>query len=432
MNIEELYSLFVNCASVTTDTRNISPKSMFFALKGQNFNGNQFAEKAIESGASYAVVDEKEFENKEKGIFFVQDTLSTLQELAHYHRKQLNTPVISLTGSNGKTTTKELITQVLSKKYNIQSTKGNLNNHIGVPLTLLSIKPKHEIAIVEMGANHQKEIETLCRIAEPDFGYITNFGKAHLEGFGGIEGVIKGKTELYHYLRNNEKKVFVNFNDSKQVELTFDMEKISFGTLPEADFQFQYKLNEQGRCPEIIYNSKTIQSELIGEYNISNVAAAVSFGLFFKVDWNDIKSAIEAYKSGDNRSQITKKRNYTIVWDAYNANPSSMKAALLNFSKIDGSKRVILGDMFELGESSYAEHQEIVNLAEQLDFSTLIFIGRNFCRTKINLSERSFQFESREEFEEFLKKNPIKEENILVKGSRGMALEKLESFFAEN
>lgn len=425
MNIEEIYSLFVGCESVTIDTRNISPKNMFFALKGQNFNGNKFAEKAIDSGALCAIVDEKEFENKERNIFLVEDSLQTLQHLASYHRKKVNIPIISLTGSNGKTTTKELITEVLNKKYNVISTKGNLNNHIGVPLTLLSIKPEHELAVVEMGANHPKEIELLCSLTEPDFGYITNFGKAHLEGFGGIEGVLKAKSELYDYLRRNNKKAVVNIDDPKQMELSEGGDRLSFGSQKQADFHFQYKGTKQARCPEIIYEGKSIQSELVGEYNANNVAAAICFGLLFKVEFNAIKSAVEAYTSGDNRSQITKKSDLTIVWDAYNANPSSMSAALLNFSKLPGSKMVILGDMFELGESSHKEHQEIVNLSEQLGFSTLIFIGESFYKTQLTNPNAGHKFKSRDEFEDFLKQYLLQEDTILVKGSRGMALEKL-------
>lgn len=426
--MKKIYPLFLECDSISTDTRNIALNSMFFALKGDNFNGNKFAEIAIEKGAKYAIVDEIKYENQELGIFYVNNSLETLQKLANYHRKQLNTPILSLTGSNGKTTTKELIARVLQKKYNIISTIGNLNNHIGVPLTLLRLKKEHEFAIVEMGANHLKEIEFLCEIAEPDMGYITNFGKAHLEGFGGIEGVVQAKSELYNYLEKNNKIAFVNTDDSKQIQLTKNLKTIKFGSQNNADYQFKYLKNNNAKCPPIQYNSTIIQSELIGEYNLSNVAAAIAIGLHLKVDLQDIKAAIEAYTSGDNRSQLVNKNDYKIILDAYNANPSSMEVALKNFSSMNGEKAVVLGDMFELGDSSKIEHQNIADLAFKLRFNEIYLIGNYFHSIdKENLSNMK-TFENREEAINYFSQHPIRSKTLLIKGSRGMQLEKIIEF----
>ena len=430
MNIENLYALYLRSQNVSTDTRNISMKSIFFALKGDNFNGNQFAEMAIKSGALFAVVDEEEFADEDQDIYYVEDTLNALQKLAQFHREKLNIPIIALTGSNGKTTTKELITAVLSKRYNVASTVGNLNNHIGVPLTLLSIHPNHEIAVVEMGANHQMEIEFLTRIAQPDFGYITNFGKAHLEGFGGEEGVVKGKSELYNYLQEKDKFVFVNTDDEKQVELTKDIRKITFGTNPKADYHFTYSKSLNGFCPEIIYDSTHFSSQLAGEYNLSNLAAAIAIGLKFEVPIEDIQAAIQEYLPDNNRSQIIKRKNQKIIMDAYNANPSSMQAALQNFSKIRGKKAVILGDMFELGEVSEKEHQSIADLAQQLGFQSIYLIGKFFHQIPVS-NNNIKSFSSRDEAEKYFAENGISEKHLLIKGSRGMALEKLLDVFPE-
>ncbi len=429
MNIEKLYSLYLRSQSVSTDSRNIPFKSLFFALKGNNFNGNEFAAAAINSGALFAIVDEKEYVDESNDIYYVEDTLNALQKLAQYHRQKLNIPIIALTGSNGKTTTKELITAVLSKKYQVASTIGNLNNHIGVPLTLLSIHPNHEIAVVEMGANHQMEIDFLSKITQPDFGYITNFGKAHLEGFGGIEGVIKGKSELYNHLREYSKTVFVNCDDEKQVELTADIRKITFGQNPQSKFTIKYSQSLNGHCPEIIYESTHICSQLVGEYNRSNVAAAMVIGLTFEVSLDLIKEAIEEYKSDNNRSQIILRNNQEILLDAYNANPTSMEAALQNFSKIKGEKAVILGDMFELGETSLSEHKHIADLAEKLGFNSIYLIGKNFSQSFKAERNNVKTFTDRTEAENYLAENLPAEKNLLIKGSRGMALEKLLDIF---
>lgn len=428
MNIEKLYSLYLRSRNITTDTRNVSIKSIFFALKGANFNGNEFARQAISSGAAFAIVDEEQYADEENDIYCVEDSLNALQKLAQYHRSMLKIPIIGLTGSNGKTTTKELITSVLSQKYNVLSTKGNLNNHIGVPLTLLSINPTHEIAVVEMGANHQKEIEFLCEIAKPDFGYITNFGKAHLEGFGGIQGVIKGKSELYNHLKENKKTAFVNGNDPLQLELTEGLERIIFGSDDKVDYQFQINENEAGNCPEIRYKGTSFQSKLIGNYNVNNVAAAVAIGLKFEVPLKEIKTGVETYQADNNRSQVIKLKDKEIVLDAYNANPSSMEAALLNFSKLRGEKAVILGDMFELGDASQNEHQRIADLTESLGFQKVFLIGDYFNQINFNGNKTFTKFETREVAEKYFEENPVEEKILLIKGSRGMALEKILDF----
>ncbi len=413
MKIASLYKLYHQHYLVDTDTRSIRKNTLFFALKGDNFNGNQFAEKAISLGANYAIVDEKEYQTKEN-IILVDDVLETLQQLANYHRRQLKITIIGLTGSNGKTTTKELINVVLRKKYNTTATKGNLNNHIGVPLTLLSMTDQTELGIVEMGANHQKEIEFLCSISEPDFGYITNFGKAHLEGFGGFKGVIKGKCELYVFLKNNDKIVFVNPKDAIQVEKTKDLTSVYFDS----------ELKFLGVHPfvEMSYNKNTIQSNLIGAYNYANIAAAVTIGNYFKVSNIDIKGAIESYIPANNRSQIIETKTNKIILDAYNANPSSMKVALENFNSIqEKNKVVILGDMFELGEESLQEHQAITDLVNSLNFDKTFFVGQNFMLTKTD----KYQFSTYEKLENYIKKNPLEHQSILIKGSRGMGLERI-------
>lgn len=430
MNIQQLYPYFLKSGSVSTDSRNIKPGCVFFGLKGENFNGNEFVEQAIEAGACCAITDDKERENPDKNIFYFENSLSALQQLANYHKNKMNVPVFSLTGSNGKTTTKELLAAVLAKKYKLTATKGNLNNHIGVPLTLLTIKTDHEIAIVEMGANHQKEIEFLCSIAEPDFGYITNFGKAHLEGFGGEEGVIKGKSELYQYLAANSKMAFVNCDDPKQIELTSEIEeKKLFGNCDDADFKFSFTENEDGSCPRLNYKSSGIQSNLIGSYNAANVAVATAVGLYFRVPFAKIREAIEAYHSDNNRSQLIEKADYKIILDAYNANPSSMEAALRNFNLISAKhKAVVLGDMFELGVQAQEEHQKIAQLAESLDFENIFLIGEHFDKIK---SERPTirTFKDRETAKSWFASNPFHFDYLLIKGSRGMALEKLLDVF---
>ena len=421
MNIEQIHSLFLSCNTVCTDTRKLQENDIFFALKGDNFNGNTYAKKALELGAKYAIIDDETCVVNSKTIL-VEDTLKTLQNLASFHRLYIGAPIIALTGSNGKTTTKELINTVLSKKYNTTATIGNLNNHIGVPLTLLSMTTDTEIGIVEMGANHQKEIDFLCAIAKPDYGYITNFGKAHLEGFGGIEGVIKGKSEMYDYLISNQKNIFVNINDSIQVEKTKNGKIFTFGNTSEANIIVNF--TEAKPFVKCLYHNLEIKSQLIGDYNFNNIAIAITIGNYFKVTNSDIKTAVESYLPTNNRSQIIQKNTNKIILDAYNANPTSMNAALLNFEKQSGYKIAILGDMFELGNEAKQEHQNISNLAVSLNIDKIIFVGENFHESKIK-SNKASQFKTYTDFKTHFNLSKIDNAILLIKGSRGMALERV-------
>lgn len=418
MNIEQFYPLFLKSDKVTIDSRKVGSNDIFFAFSGDNFNAATLAEKAADDGALAVIVEQQEFENKEKNIFYVPSTLEFLQQLAVYHRNQLNIPIIGLTGSNGKTTTKEIIHAVLSEKFNVQYTYGNLNNHIGVPLTILSIKPEHEMAVIEMGANHQKEIELLCTISQPDFGYITNFGKAHLEGFGGFEGVIKGKSELYDYLKSHQRTIVVNENDPIQKEKTENYTpKITFGN---EDSDYQFGLFSEEHFVGLEFQGEKAVSKLTGEYNFTNLCAAASLGLHFGISFEQIRHAIEKYTPTNMRSQVVKKEGRTLVLDTYNANPSSMTASLYNFVTFGGSKTVIIGDMLELGDESEKEHQNILKLALELAFDQIITVGKHF--KAVNPSVLSF--ENTAELIEYLQNNKIQSENILLKGSRGIALEK--------
>lgn len=417
MNVQEFYSLYQQCGKVTIDSRKIEPKDIFFAFSGENFNAATLAEQAIEKGALAAIVEQKEYENLDKNIFYTPSTLTFLQELSQFHRQQLKIPVIGLTGSNGKTTTKELISAVLSQKYKVQFTFGNLNNHIGVPLTLLSIKPEHDIAVVEMGANHQKEIQELCELAQPNIGYITNFGKAHLEGFGGFEGVIKGKSELYDYLKQNHQTILLNLNDDLQKERVGHYAPvISFGT-PDADYYFEQLAEDN--FVGLGFKGEVAQSHLTGNYNFTNLCAAASLGFHFGLSFQQIKHAIEGYTPTNMRSQVMVKNGKTLVLDTYNANPSSMAVSLQNFKSFEGSKTVIMGDMLELGEESLAEHQAILALAQSLNFETIITVGKEFAEVTNN------NFKTTTELIDYLQKHSIDTQNILLKGSRGIALEKI-------
>jgi len=417
MNIETLYKIYSQHYRVDTDSRKIRKNTLYFALKGENFNGNVFAEEAISKGALFSIVDEKEYATKDT-IILVDNVLETLQQLASYHRKTLNIPIIGLTGSNGKTTTKELINAILETQYRTTATTGNLNNHIGVPLTLLSMTPQTEFGIVEMGANHHKEIEFLCSIANPDFGYITNFGKAHLEGFGSVEGVIEAKSELYTYLKKNHKTVFVNTNDKIQVEKTSGMNVIPLSN--SAQFM------DANPFVKVQCKDEVIQTHLIGNYNFSNIAAAITIGEHFSISLDNIKNALENYNPANNRSQILKtKNNNTIVLDAYNANPTSMKAALDNFSALKSdSKIAILGDMFELGKDSEKEHQFICDYCKKLGLKNVLFVGELFNQTTTEFKK----FQSFELLKNYLEHSPFKNQYLLIKGSRGMALERILDF----
>lgn len=421
MNIEQLYELYKQSYKVSTDTRKITKGCIFFALKGENFNGNEFADEALKKGASYAVIDEEEFMTSNATILF-DDVLTTLQLLATYHREQLGIHIIALTGSNGKTTTKELINAVLSTSFKTTATQGNLNNHIGVPLTLLSMTVDTEIGIVEMGANHLKEIEFLCNIALPDYGYITNFGKAHLEGFGSIEGVIIGKTELYRHLEKRNKKVFVNANDQIQMDKTEDLHRFTFGNKSS---NLDIELIDANPFVSVKYKSIPILSNLIGSYNFNNIAAAIAIGHYFKVDKSNIKTGIENYFPENNRSQILNKNSNKIILDAYNANPTSMQAALDNFSVLkEDNKIVVLGDMFELGKDAAVEHQHISDVVANMQLSNAYLIGENFYKTKIK-NEGVRTFKSFDDFKQHFTNNKIKDTLFLIKASRGMALERV-------
>ena len=420
MTIEALHRRFLETPNACTDTRKIEGPCIFFALKGEQFDGNKYALAALEKGASYAVVDDPAIALDNR-FLLVPDALKTLQELALYHRRHYGTRVLCLTGSNGKTTTKELIHAVLQKKYNTIATEGNLNNHIGVPLTLLNITAATEIAIVEMGANHQKEIAFLCTLAEPDFGYITNFGKAHLEGFGGVEGVIKGKSELYDHLIAHNKFLFFNADDPIQQEkLDGYDKKLGFSTKDASHRLIAF----EGAQPHVRLrvDEEVFRTQLIGHYNFGNCCAAILIGEYFEVPLEDIKTAIEGYSPMNNRSQFLKQDGMTIVLDAYNANPSSMRLALENFNNMEGkNKMAFLGDMFELGEDAAAEHQNIASLAESMNFAATFLIGEHFSATEGNGNK----FTSFDRLSEYLKENPISEGTLLIKASRGMALERI-------
>ena len=404
--IPNLYSLFLKTnQSVCTDTRNLIPNSIFFALKGTNFDANEFAENAINLGCAYSIVDNPNY---------------------------LNHPVLAITGSNGKTTSKELIYCVLSKKYKTHATFGNLNNHIGVPLTLLGINKTHQFAIIEMGANHQGEIELLCKIAEPNFGLITNIGKAHLEGFGGIEGVKKGKSELYKYIKSKNGKIFINGDDPVLISLAIDIEKISYGLkltnniigvnntkseMVSFTFRSEIEKNEKNQ-------SLAINTNIIGIYNFINCLAAVCVGKHFMINDELIKQALENYFPNNNRSQLIKTQNNTIILDAYNANPNSIKVAIENFSQYKNQKNLILlGDMFELGIYSKDEHQKVLNLLNELNFSEAILVGEEFYKLDVG---PFIKFKTTNECKDYLINNKKSDYIVLIKGSRGMRMETLQ------
>ncbi len=414
MTIQELYKLFIAHPLICTDTRKIVDKSIFFALKGENFNGNNYAQSAIEKGCVYAIVDEEKFCKNDK-IILVENVLKTLQELAQHHIEQLAIPIIGITGTNGKTTSKELINAVLSSEKNCYASKGNLNNHIGVPLSILGINQKHEIAIIEMGANHIEEISFLCNITKPNFGVITNIGKAHLEGFRSFEGVIKAKSELYNYIQKNNGTIFVNNESELLLELANNINKITYGKSGD----YTGAISESTPFISVVFQDEEIKSKLIGDYQFYNIMLAICFGKHFGVSINNIKTAIENYTPTNNRSQIIETNNNTIILDAYNANPSSMTAMLYSFAKQNyQNKLCILGDMLEMGETSLKEHKAIINLAEELKLEC-IFIGKEF--TQVHKQA----YNSTDEFSKVLKSNSIKNKTILLKGSRGIALEKL-------
>ncbi len=422
-SIEILYSHFFKSPSVCTDTRKVKQGDIFFALKGDNFNGNLFALKALEAGASIAVIDEDVDSNDER-LFKVDDVLTTLQALAKHHRQQFNIPFIAITGSNGKTTTKELVSTVLAAHYKTYTTQGNLNNHIGVPLTILSIKQDAEMAVIEMGANHQKEIESYCQYTLPTHGIITNCGKAHLEGFGGIEGVKKGKGELFDFLRNNKGTAFVYWDFDYLQEMSKGVETIvKYGT-QEGIVTGKAKKSDPFLSVEIANDSdiQLIQSNLVGDYNLSNVLTAVVVGKHFNVPVIKIKSAIEDYVPSNSRSQLIEKGTNRIILDAYNANPSSMKLAIENFAKLQSSNKILmLGGMMELGEESVAEHHTIIDLINQFNWKKVVLVGGDFSK----ISHHHLYFENSNLAADWFAQQDFTDSNILVKGSRSMKMEKV-------
>lgn len=422
---EELFARYRQHPYISTDSRIAQPGSIFFALKGDNFNGNKYSKQALENGAAYAVIDDRDYFTDERTLL-VHDVLLSLQQLASDYRNNLRIPIIGITGTNGKTTTKELMAAALSARFNTHATVGNLNNHIGVPITILTIKPETEIAVVEMGANHIGEIAALCKIARPTHGLITNIGKAHLEGFGSAEGVITAKNELYTHLRNYGGTVFVNADNKLLMSLTEDMERITYGQDPAANFRG--RLHHQGPMLEFNLenqNKESVTTKLAGSYNFENAMAALCIAHHFRVEGDAAIKAIENYEPRMNRSQIISTGHNTLVMDAYNANPSSMKAAITNFAAMnDENKVVLLGDMFELGTGAAFEHTEILELAISLNFSSIITAGPEFALAAAGKSGVQ-AFATVKELQDFLATNRPEGATILVKGSRGMKLETL-------
>lgn len=425
MSIEEIHRLFLESSVVCTDSRKITPNCVYVSLKGDRFDGNDYALQALNDGASYAIVD-KAFESQEKGLIQVADALLCLQQLANYHRKYLGIPMVAITGSNGKTTTKELCGSVLSAKYNLLITEGNFNNHIGVPLTLLNGRKEHELAVIEMGANHQKEIAELCRIAEPNAGLITNIGKAHMEGMGGISGVLKAKTELFDFLLENDGAILLNLDESKLEKFT-DKAALTYGSAQDSEINgtdmdntgkltVKWKVNDE----EFITSTK-----LMGVYNLGNVLSAVAIGIFFNVPAEDIDRAISEYTPSNNRSELQIEGSNAIIWDAYNANPTSMKAALANIAGMEHpSKVLILGEMKEIGPTSFEEHQALIDEALKLKPKSLILVGDSF--DKCNRQGATWTSEV-SNLKHHLAENPIENSLLLIKGSRSNKLEELKS-----
>lgn len=424
MTIPELYELFIHNPKVTTDSRNCPRGSIFFALKGDKFDGNQYAEKALASGCVYAVIDNPDYFIGERTIL-VDNVLTTLQQLAHRHRKVIGCPIIGITGTNGKTTTKELLASVLSTKYNLLYTEGNLNNHIGVPLTLLRLTHDHEMAVIEMGASHPGDIKELVDIAQPNYGIITNVGRAHLEGFGSFEGVIKTKGELYDYMRRTKGKIFINQDNKYLKEIANGIEQVTYGS-DETAFAWgcvvscnpylTFEWRQQGKI-------HTVETHLIGSYNLDNALVAVAVGRFFKIPAERISRAITAYEPTNNRSQLKKTENNELIIDAYNANPSSMKVALDNFATMPVSpKALILGDMRELGPTSDELHTEVVARIKEGNYDKVFLCGEHFQKA----AGKDFTtYATTEELIEALRKNSLEGYHVLIKGSHGMALERV-------
>ena len=423
MDIQNLYSLFQSSSGVSIDSRSIKKDQIFFSIKGENFDGNSFALDAIDKGAKFSIVDDPELRNKNDKIIFVENSLKELQNLSKYNRSKSDVKVIGLTGSNGKTTTKNLICSVLSQKYNTLCTLGNLNNHIGVPLTLLNIKPETEVAVIEMGANNIGEIRNLCQICMPDIGLITNFGSAHLEGFGNLEGVIKGKTELYEYLIKNYGHIIINNDDQIQKEECKTDLYSSFGMDKASDFVFEYTKEDNKLV--LINNGYEYNCNIYGDYNFQNIASAISVGIYLDLDSDQIQNGLSKFQTEENRSEVFEYHGNKIYLDAYNANPTSMIAAIDNFNQeVQDNKIMILGDMLELGDFSVDEHAKIVDYLSKMNVETVYLVGQIF--SSINISESKFKkFGDTEELIKLLDLTKVNNKNILIKGSRSIGLEKL-------
>ena len=423
MDIQNLYSLFQSSKGVSIDSRSIKKDEIYFSIKGQNFDGNSFAFDALDKGAKFSIVDDPKLKNQNDKIIFVENSLKELQNLSKYNRSKSDVKVVGLTGSNGKTTTKNLIYSVLSQKYNTLCTSGNLNNHIGVPLTLLNIKPDTEIAVIEMGANHIGEIENLCQICMPDIGLITNFGSAHLEGFGDLKGVIKGKTELYKYLIKNYGHILINNDDQIQKEECKTDLYSSFGKDNSSDFVFEY-IKEDDRLV-LLNNNYSYNCKIYGAYNFPNIASAISIGKILDLDSDQIQNGLSKFKTEENRSEVLQYKGNIIYLDAYNANPSSMIAAIDNFNKeIKDNKIVILGDMLELGNFSKDEHIKIINHLYEMDFESVYLVGETF--SSINITDSRFKkFNDTKELMNGIDLTKINNKSILIKGSRSIGLEEL-------
>ncbi len=425
MDLESIYTLWKESKGISTDSRTCEKGKLFFALSGENFNGNKFADNAMENGAIAAVIDDDKYKTSPKHIL-VKDSLKTLQLLAKLHRNKLNPPILAITGSNGKTTTKELISSVLSSQKKISFTKGNLNNHIGVPLSLLEIKHDTEIAIIEMGANHIGEIELLCELASPNYGIITNIGKAHLEGFGSLEGVVKAKSELYASIRQGGGEIILNNDDKLLKKLASGISSFTYGTTDESNITGEIISSNPSLLVHWKYkgNKYTIQSKLYGKYNFPNIMAAIASGIFFGIEPDAICKSIENYIPENSRSQILNTKHNTILLDAYNANPVSMNGAIISFQEFKAEKPLlILGDMFELGKEAEEEHRKVIKNIEETDFSDVFLVGSEFY--KFSGSNNFRYFEKTSDLKLWLETNKMKGFTILIKGSRGMKLEVL-------
>jgi len=422
-DIEKIYRLYKKAYTVTTDSRNVTKDCVFVALKGEHFDGNDFAAKVADDGVAACVIADRNTLRRNDRLFVVDDSLTTLQQLATFHRKTMGVPVLGITGTNGKTTTKELISAVLSKKYNVVYTQGNFNNHLGVPLTLLRIRPETELAVVEMGANHPGEIKMLADLGMPDYGIITNIGKAHLAGFGSFEGVIRTKNEMYQYISEHNGTLFVNADNPLLIDLSRSINnKVTYGTCEGADVKC--KMLSANPCLSVEWNGQCIDTQLVGDYNVENVMAAVCVGSFFKVTPHDIVTALSSYCPTNNRSQIIKTPKNRVVMDAYNANPTSMSHAIRNFRNIcQDDNLLILGDMRELGGESQKEHETILKTLKELDFKDVMLVGPEFSKVAENSGYMTFK--DVDDLSKFIENHSVTGKDILVKGSNSIHLNKI-------